>query len=76
MRKGTSFIIIRMLYMVILGQNANTRKPQYKKMLPKTPNTKASGISYMGILSVAFSPDTIMRHILWLTSCVDAFVGD
>ena len=35
-------------------------------MLPKTPNTKASGISYMGILSVAFRPDTIMRHIFMI----------
>ena len=36
-------------------------KPQYKKCPSQPPTTKFSGISYSGVLSVAFRPDT---HVL------------
>ena len=49
---------------MISGQNANDKmalpKPQYKKCSPQpqTLNTWISGISYIGVLSVAFRSDT------------------
>ena len=46
-------------------QNATVQNPNTKKCLPRpqnpnpqTPNTQISGISYIGVLSVAFRPDT------------------
>ena len=51
----------------ISGHNANVKMPTPKtpmhKMLPpipkpQPPNTKVRGISYIGVLSVAFRPDT------------------
>ena len=45
-----------------LGQNAKDKRPIQINALPKpktrTPNTKVSGISYIGVLSVSLWPDT------------------
>ena len=49
-----SGIMINDWLTTILGQNAKDKTPT-----PKTPNTKVSGISYIGVLSVALWPDTI-----------------
>ena len=56
-----------LIYIRILGQNANDKIPLSKtpmqKMLNLTPNTLISGISYIGGWSVAFRPDTTSRHV-------------
>ena len=47
------------------GQNANAQNP-HTKNAPQTPksqpqNTEVSGISYIGVLSVAFRTNTLKR---------------
>ena len=51
----------------VIAQNPSTKNPRPNPKTP-TPKRQVSGISYIGVLSVAFWLDTLIQSCKYVTS--------